>query len=72
MGGTSGTCGNKQIENSWETPKESGSFGDLNEDWRIILNCFLKQYVGRGWSGFIWLKDQWRVLVNMAMNLLVI
>ena len=72
MGGTCGTCGSKQIENSWETPKGSDSFGDLNVDWGIILNWVLKKYVGKGWSGFIWLKDQWRVLVNMAMNFLVL
>jgi len=64
--------GKKQIENSWEAPKESDSFGDLNVDWGIILNWILKKYVGRGWSGFIWLKDQWRSLVNRTMNLLVL
>jgi hypothetical protein len=72
MGRTCGTFGNKKIENSWETTKVSDSFGDLNVDWRIILNRMLKKCRGRGCSGFTWLKDQWGVLVNMAMNILVL
>ena len=69
MGGTCGTRGSKEIENSSNPPD---SYGDLNVDWIIILKRVLNKYIGRGWSGFMWLKDQWRVLVNMAMNLSVL
>jgi hypothetical protein len=51
---------------------ECNHLGDLGIDWRIILKTILKKQADiRVWSGEAQVMDQWRVLENTAMKLLV-
>jgi hypothetical protein len=44
---------------------------DLGVDGKIILEWILGKYDGKFWSGYSWLRDQWRAVVNTVMNLRV-
>jgi hypothetical protein len=41
-----------------ENLTERDCFEDLGLDGRIILKLILKKYVGRAWTGFIWLRTE--------------
>jgi hypothetical protein len=60
------------IEFWWESWKERDHWEDLNIGGRIILRWISEI----GWGGMDWIdlaqdRDQWRALVNTAMNLWV-
>ena len=66
--------------NVWEQKYSEfvGNPEGIRQLWRLKcrlennIKVGLEETCGRGWSEFIWLKDQWRVFVNTAMKLLIL
>jgi hypothetical protein len=38
---------------------------------KVILKWVVGKYGGKVWTGFVWLRDQWRAVMNTVMNLRV-
>jgi hypothetical protein len=53
-----------EINPWWEHLKSRDNFESLGIDERTILKYVSKNYDGRAWIGFDWLRDPWRSTVK--------